>query len=209
MAQAVFSPFGLDGNNGFVINGIDNGDFLGRSVSSAGDVNGDGFDDIIIGAEYAYSTSSRAGSSYVIFGSDLGFDSSFDLFSLDGTNGFAINGIATEDNSGRSVSNAGDVNGDGFDDIIIGAERAAPNNNSYAGSSYIVFGKNTGFNSNFDLSSLDGTNGFVINGLASNDFLGRSVSSAGDVNGDGFDDVIIGATGESPYGGNTRGIRPM
>ena len=64
--------------------------------------------------------------------------SQFDLSSLDGTNGFQINGIDSEDLSGNSVSSAGDVNGDGIDDIIIGAEYADPDGKSLAGESYVV-----------------------------------------------------------------------
>jgi len=95
--------------------------------------------------------------------------------------------------SGGSVSSAGDVNGDGFDDLIIGAPRANPNNQDNAGSSYVVFGKAAGFGASFNLSALDGSNGFVINGMDGRQQSGGSVSSGGDVNGDGFDDIIIGA----------------
>ena len=65
--------------------------------------------------------------------------------------------------TGSSVSNAGDVNGDGFDDVIVGAYFADPNG-FYSGSSYVVFGKATGFAATLDLSSLDGSNGFRLNG---------------------------------------------
>jgi hypothetical protein len=64
-----------------------------------------------------------------------------------------------------SVSNAGDVNGDGFDDVIVGAAGADPNGNS-SGSSYVVFGKASGFSATMDLSSLDGSNGFRLDGVA-------------------------------------------
>ncbi|MFW9259955.1 integrin alpha, partial [Nostoc sp. CALU 546] len=67
------------------------------------------------------------------------------LSELNGSNGFVINGIAESDNSGRSVSSAGDINGDGFDDLIIGAIGADPNGQNSAGSSYVVFGSNSGF----------------------------------------------------------------
>jgi hypothetical protein len=71
----------------------------------------------------------------------------FSLSSLDGTNGFRIDGIDASDNSGWSVSSAGDVNGDGIDDLIIGAFAADPNGSSYAGESYVVFGSTGAFTS--------------------------------------------------------------
>ncbi|ELS04788.1 FG-GAP repeat protein [Xenococcus sp. PCC 7305] len=186
----------LDGSNGFALNGIDAQEQSGRSVSSAGDINGDGFDDIIIGAPFANVSADElsTGKSYVVFGSNNAFASSLDLSTLDGNNGFTINGANAADRSGFSVSNAGDVNGDGLDDIIIGARYASPNGNAYAGASYVVFGSNSGFSRNFDLSTLDGTNGFAINGIDAGDFTGDSVSNAGDVNADGIDDIIIGAS---------------
>ncbi len=193
----------LDGSNGFVINGIDPGDYSGSSVSSGGDVNGDGFDDLIIGAWFADpGGNNRAGESYVVFGNADGFGANLELSSLNGSNGFAINGIDAQDYSGRSVSSGGDVNGDGFDDLIIGAVRADPGGNERAGESYVVLGKGSGFEASLELSSLDGSNGFVMKGIDTDDNSGFSVSSAGDVNGDGFDDLIIGADGADP-GGNT------
>ena len=128
------------------------------------------------------------------------FEPTFNLWDLNGSNGFAINGIATYDNSGRSVSSAGDVNGDGFDDVIIGARFADGNGIRYAGQSYVVFGSNSGFDAGLNLEELNGSNGFAINGIAANDQSGFSVSSAGDVNGDGFDDLIIGAPFADPNG---------
>ena len=83
-----------------------------------------------------------------------------ELSSFDGSDGFRLDGVAAYDSSGQSVSNAGDVNGDGFDDVIVGANGADPNGD-YSGSSYVVFGKAAGFDAMLDLSSLDGSNGFV------------------------------------------------
>ncbi|MFO6428586.1 tandem-95 repeat protein [Erythrobacter sp. W302b] len=183
----------LDGSLGFVIPGLAPGDLAGRSVSSGGDVNGDGFDDLIIGAYGADPDGkSFAGTSYVVFGKAGGFGTSFDLASLDGSNGFAINGIDAFDNSGFSVSSAGDLNGDGLADLIIGAPGGDPSG-AASGESYVVFGRAGGFAANLDLASLNGATGFRIDGVGSGDESGFAVSAAGDVNGDGFEDLLIGA----------------
>ena len=196
----------LNGSNGFVINGVDFGDLTGVSVSGAGDVNGDGIDDLVVGGNRGDTISNLfPGDAYVVFGSNSGFSQSFDLSSLNGTNGFVLSGISFDDATGGSVSGAGDVNGDGFNDVIIGAGFADPNGNSGAGESYLVFGNNSGFPSSIDLSALNGSNGFVINGIDTGDLSGDSVSGAGDVNGDGIDDFIIGAPSADRNGNNFAG----
>jgi hypothetical protein len=179
----------LSGINGFVLNNR----FITRVAFASGDINNDGTNDLIIGSVNAGHT----GKSYVIFGSsNLGASGTLALSSLNGTNGFALNGINLGDQSGGAVA-SGDINGDGTDDVIIGATNAAPNGTN-SGQSYVVFGgSNVGTSGTVALSSLNGTNGFKLNGIRSLDISGFAVSS-GDINGDGTDDVIIGAPRADP-----------
>ena len=175
----------------------------GRSVASAGDVNGDGFADLIVGAPATDSHGGDSGASYVVFGRASGFADNLDLSTLDGTNGFRLSGSAFNDFSGGSVATAGDINGDGFDDLIVGARGFDNGSTLNVGASYVVFGKASGFAANLDLSALNGTNGFTLRGAAQNDYSGTSVASAGDINGDGFADIIIGAPKADPHGSNS------
>ena len=177
----------LDGSDGFRIDGASAGDLSGYSVAT-GDVNGDGYDDVIIGAQYADYNGIHSGSTYVVFGKESGFSRTTALSELDGSDGFRIDGDSANDSSGYSVSLAGDINGDGYDDIIVSARQTDSNEHRANGSSYVIFGKESGFSRTMNLSELDGSNGFRM------DLSGRSVSSAGDVNGDGYDDIIIEAS---------------
>jgi hypothetical protein len=190
------------GTGGFVINGASAGNRSGSSVSSAGDVNGDGFDDLIVGANYAGPNGNYSGASYVVFGKTDGTSVNLsDIASGTSDLGFVINGASEYDYSGRSVSSAGDVNGDGLDDLIVGAPFVGLSLTGNEGVSYVVFGKTDGTSVNLsDIASGTSDLGFVINGAAANDLSGASVSSAGDVNGDGLDDLIVGAPGFEPTG---------
>ena len=207
---SVFDLTFLTSRHGFIIQGDALGDYAGISVSSAADINGDGFDDIVVGASLGDDGGADAGAAYVVFGSGSGFGTDvggrqvIDLTALSAAQGFIIQGDAANDQAGFSVSLAGDVNGDGFDDLIVGA-RQGHDGGSFAGEAYVVFGSASGFGTTvnvggydrqvIDLTALSAAQGFIIQGDASFDHAGWSVSLAGDVNGDGFDDLIVGAPG--------------
>jgi len=114
-----------------------------------------------------------------------------------------LRGIDPDDLSGISVSDAGDVNGDGIDDVIIGADLGDPGGRVDAGETYVVFGTSAGFPASLALASLfpanggNGSAGFVLQGVEAGDASGLSATGAGDVNGDGIDDLIVGAGGAS------------
>src|SRR5260221_620557 len=170
---AVIALSTLNGSTGFRIDGEAAGNYAGFSVSSAGDINGDGFADFIIGAPNAGPNGAVSGAAYVVFGKASGFNPNLELFSLNGSNGFQINGEAPGNYTGPTVS-AADVNGDGFADLLIGAPYAAPNG-LHSGAAYVVFGKASGFGANLELSSLSGSNGFQINGESPSSLAGWSL----------------------------------
>jgi predicted lipoprotein with Yx(FWY)xxD motif len=162
----VFS--GADGSILYTFNGDSALDRFGRSVSGAGDVNNDGFDDLIVGA----------------VGDNNGLGSARVFSGADGSILYTFNGAAPGFlRFGTSVSGAGDVNNDGFDDVIIGATDSDTINGFLTGSAGVFSGAN-------------GSILYTFNGDAEGDQFGISVSGAGDVNNDGFDDVIVGATQE-------------
>lgn len=141
--QAQFDNINLDTvtlttSQGFNILGI-TGSYCGFSVNTAGDVNNDGYPDIIIGAPYA---NNQAGESYVLYGNAL--LSSISLDNLGSNQGFYITGAQEYAQSGYSVAGAGDINGDGYDDVIIGAPNSVYDN-SIAGAAFVIYGADSGF----------------------------------------------------------------
>ena len=169
----VFS--GKDGSVLYTFNGLATGDGFGCSVAGAGDVNKDGFSDLIAGAAGADPGGrTMAGQATVFSGKD-------------GSVLYTFNGLATGDGFSFSVAGAGDVNKDGFFDIIAGAHGACPGGRRNAGQATVFSGK-------------DGSVLYTFDGVVYCDYLGISVAGTGDLNRDGFPDVVVGACGAAPGG---------
>jgi len=152
---------------------------FGYSVATAGDVNGDGFSDVIIGADQYDNGLENEGRATIYMGNASGPAK---------INTWQTSGEAANDNFGVSLASAGDVNGDGFSDIIIGAHRKT----DYTGKVYVYAGNESG---------LPATASWTTSGEAINNYFGYSVATAGDVNGDGFSDVVVGAYGNTSFTG--------
>jgi FG-GAP repeat len=181
-------PIDLVSQAGIRIVGEAASDRVGWAVARAGDVNGDRRMDVIIGAPTAGNNArDSSGSAYVVFGQRS--PATIDLAILR-AGGFRIDGATQGDAAGFAVSTAGDVNGDGLADVVVGAPEADNNFREQSGSAYVVFGQRS--TAPVDLSAL-GARGFRIDGASDSEFAGWSVADAGDVNGDKRRDVLIGA----------------
>ena len=171
----------VDGANGYIVDGIPIDEFIGGSlpVSAAGDFNGDGFEDFALGVPTAFNSGGMSGSAFVVFGAAAPYDKSVDIRVMGPTETWRINGPHNFAGVGNKLA-SGDINGDGFDDVVMGSQG---NTNEPV---YVVFGKAAGFDDDLSVASLNGSNGFALTGAHS----GSNIAIA-DLNGDGFDDVVM------------------
>ena len=159
-------------------------DQAGFSVAGAGDVDGDGYDDLLIGARGNDEAATSAGQMYLVFGGAGGWYLGIPLSSVDAS----FQGEAADDMAGFAVAAAGDVDGDGYDDILLsghGSDEAATD----AGQAYVFLGGPAGWAMDLSLADADAS----FHGEAAGDYAGIALAGAGDVNGDGHDDVLVGA----------------
>lgn len=156
-------------------------DTYGYSSEFAGDVNGDGYQDLIIGAQGNDTAASNAGAAYIYYGGSP----------MNATVDVTLRGAAANDAFGNTATTAGDVNHDGYADVIVGAN-GNDSGGTDAGRAYIYFGG----------ASMDSTADITLTGHTAGDQFGYSVSTAGDINGDGYSDVLVGAYGNDVGGSN-------
>jgi hypothetical protein len=168
------SPAGLSAVPQWTVGSGQKGALFGASVGTAGDVNDDGYDDVIVGAYGYKNAETQAGATFVFHGSDTGLKTTPDWTFVSGQGAADL---------GYSVGTAGDVNGDGYGDVVVGA-RWYDNGQENEGVVLAFYGSDTGLSTEPDWMA-------ESNQISAG--LGSSVSTAGDVNGDGYDDVIAGA----------------
>lgn len=179
-----------------VYTGESTSEYSGYNVSPAGDVNGDGYNDFIIGAYNKSDAGSGAGAAYLVYGSAAEPTSPVNLGST--SNAVEFSGQTAGDYAGYSVAGGGDVNGDGYDDLLVGAYGYDNSTQTDAGRVYLIYGSSTPLTS----QTLGATGQVVFTAVNLNSYLGRSVAFAGDINHDGYEDMVFGADGYLVSSGN-------
>ena len=169
------------------------GDQMGRRVSGAGDANGDGYDDFMVGASYNDQAAPDAGKAYLFLGRPAAdWGQAYPVAEADAS----FLGESAADQAGRRVSAAGDMNHDGLGDFIVSAphnSRSAPE----AGASYLIYGRtDAGWGMDQALAEAD----VIYLGEAADDHAGYDLAPLGDMNGDGVDDLVLGAYGADVNG---------
>ncbi|MGA1872150.1 MAG: putative Ig domain-containing protein [Thermoplasmatota archaeon] len=165
--------------------GEDPYDQTGHSIAGAGDVNGDGYDDILIASYLDKDNGAATGQTYLVLGRKEGWSKGASLSRANAS----FQGEQADDNSGFDVAGAGDVNGDGYDDFLIGAWGNYEGGYPYCGKTYLILGRRSGWEMDVNLENASAS--FIGENMM--DKSGYTVAGAGDVNGDGFDDILIGA----------------
>ena len=194
---------GLSPLTGFALYGGDIDADTGYSVSGLGDVNGDGIEDYAIGVPNGDGSDPGSGVVYVIYGSDQSPIFDITLASLTQDQGFRIIGDTDGDRFGTSITGLGDFNGDGINDIAVGASTDNSGGGN-TGGAYVIYGV-AGTRGDVDATFLTPDLGMTIRGTDTLDLFGVSISGAGDFNDDGLADIIIGAHLAEPSGGASNG----
>ncbi|MDX1589453.1 MAG: Ig-like domain-containing protein [Oleiphilaceae bacterium] len=212
IAAADLAMNNFSSSDGFRVQGFEAGDYFGRSLGSGGDINGDGFEDFVIGVSLSDINAGDAGAAYVIFGKAGATRADLAVDALASDDGFLIHGATGADYLGMTVDLSGDLNGDGYDDAVV---IASHDDSAVAdgGMIYVIWGQSGSTRANVDVSALSSSDGFRIRPHESGDFLGNAtyidpqnaqyLDVGGDFNGDGIHDLIIGHSSSDNDGGDS------
>lgn len=204
----------LSPSDGFFIQGYEVAAEFGRSLGAGGDINGDGYEDIVIGVNLSNIDAGNAGAAYVIFGKPGATRAHIDVSALDASDGFLLHGADIDDYLGMTVDLSGDLNGDGYDDVVVIASHD-DTGASDGGTAYVIWGQAGSTRADVNVSVMTSADGFRILAQEAGNFLGNTtvispqnsqfVDADGDFNGDGFDDLLLGH-GASDNDGDDSGL---